>query len=163
MFVLQFFMLFRELTLDFEQQTCQGIGITFHILKGIGINLYYLVEIRKQGLGLEHISMVVHLDVRAFFLIVFIVDFTYNLLDDVLHGDNTRCTAKLIHHNSNVNLVGLEIAQQVINHLGFGHKICRTNQILPLEVLFLLQMRKQVLDVKYTFYIITGVLVHRHS
>ena len=86
-----------------------------------------------------------------------------NLLDDVFHRDDTRGSAEFIHHDGNVNLVGLEIAQEVVNHLGFRHEISRANQVLPFEILVLLQVRQQVLDVKDTLDVIAGIFIHRNT
>ena len=95
-------------------------------------------------------------------VIVFIVYLANNLLDDVLHGNNARGAAKFVHHNGNVNLVLLEVAQKVVNHLGFGHKVWRTYQRLPAERRFL-QVRQKVLDVEHALYVVGRTLIHWYA
>ena len=156
-------MKFREFTLDFEQQACQRIGIAYHIFEGFRVYLHNLVEIRKQCLGFEYVSMVVYFYIRAFFLVVFVIDFSHNLLDDVFHRDDTRGSAEFIHHDSDVNLVGLEVAQEVVNHLRFGHEVGGADKALPLEIFTFLEMRKQVLDIQNTLDVVSRIFINGHT
>ncbi len=87
------------------------------------------------------------------------MNLTHNLFDNVLHSDNSRRTAELINYNGNMNLVCLEVAQQIINHLGFRHKVSGANQRLPAEIVPFVQVRKQVLDVKHPLDIVTVVCI----
>ena len=156
-------MQFRELALDFKQETCYRIGFASHIFEFFRIEFQNLIEVGKQSLGFENISGIIQFYISAFFFIVLIIDFTNDFFDNVLHRYNSRSSTKLIHHNGNMNLVGLEIAQQIVDFLGFRNEISRANQCLPTEIVTLVQMRQQVLDIKDTFYIITGIHIYRNT
>ena len=119
-----------ELTLDFEQQSGKCVGIAFHILEEIVLNLHDTAEVGQEGLGLKDVGVLVEAGVGTLVVIVFVADFAHNLLDDVFHGNQSACTAELVHHNGHMHHVGLEITQEAVNHLCLGHKIGRTDEAL---------------------------------
>ena len=72
--------------------------------------------------------MVIQNNVCTLFIIVFVVNLTYNLFDNILHRYQPGSSSKFIHNDSNMNLIRLEVTQQIINHLRLRHKISRANQ-----------------------------------
>ena len=79
----------RKLSLEFQHQTGQRIGVTCHFVKGLFVQFGRLVEVGQECLALKDPGMVVQLGEGVLFIIVFVVNLTYNLLDDILHGDDT--------------------------------------------------------------------------
>ena len=98
--------------------------------------------------------MVVYFNKVVFVVIVFVVYFSDDFLDDVFHSNDARSAAKLIDNNRNMNPVCLEFAQQFVNHFGLGNKIGGADERLPTEVVVLCQMRKQIFNIEYAFYIV---------
>ena len=62
-----------------------------------------------------------------------------------------------------MDLVRLKITQKVINHLRFRHKVSRTDQCLPTKVVAFAQMRKQILYIKNSLYIIPRFGIYRNT
>ena len=149
----------RKFPLQFQQKSGKRIGIPCHLIERFLVYLRYFIEISQLGLGFKYPSVVIQYGICTFFIIVFVMNFAHNLLNNVLHGDNARRTTELIDHNGYMNLVCLEIAQQIINHLGFGHKIGGPDKRLPTEIIPFVQMGKQILDIKHPLDIVTAIRI----
>ena len=149
----------RKFPLQLQQKSGKRIGIPCHLIERFLVYLRYFIEIGQLGLGFKYPSVVIQYGICTFFIIVFVMNFAHNLLNNVLHGDNARRTAELIDHNGYMNLVCLEIAQQIINHLGFGHKIGGPDKRLPAEIIPFVQMGKQILDIKHPLDIVTVIRI----
>jgi len=106
-----------EFTFNFEQHTCQCICISHHLFKFVFVYFCNLIEIRQLRFRFKYPGMVIQNNVRTLFIIVFVVNLTYNLFDNILHRYQSGSSSKLIHNNSNMNLIRLEVTQQIINHL----------------------------------------------
>src|SRR5690554_5805900 len=63
-----------------------------------------------------------------FVFIVFVFDVADDLFQHVFHGDETRCAAVFINHDSQVVATATEVMQQDVKPLGFGNEHSRTNQ-----------------------------------
>ena len=104
--------------------------------------------------------MVVQRDVGALLVIVFIADFAHDFLDDIFHGHQARRAAKLVHHDGDMDFVGLEVTQKLVYHLCLGHEIGRTNQGLPTEIVAFGQVRQQVLNIKDALDVVPRLTIH---
>ena len=60
-------------------------------------------------------------------------------------------------------LVCLEVAQQVVNHLGFRHEVGGTDQGLPPEALGFAKVGQEVLDVEHALDVVLRVLIDRDA
>ena len=149
----------RKLPLDLQQQTGQRICIAFNLLEGTVLDIQYLIEIAEQHLSFKEIGMLIDALIVLFLLIILIVDFTHNLFQNILHGNYTAGSAKLIDNNGDMHLVLLKIMKQISNHLGFRHKIGRTHQCLPTEGGRFIEMGQQVLDIQHSPYIVDVLLI----
>ena len=118
----------REFTFNFEQHTRQCIRISHHLFKLVFVYFRNLIEIRQLRLRFKYPGMVIQDHVCTFFIIIFIMNLTHNLFNNVFHRHQSGSSSKLIHNNGNMNLIRLEVTQQIINHLCFRHKISRTDQ-----------------------------------
>ena len=161
--VIQPLVQYRKLPFYFQQQPGQSVRISFHFLEKSGISFHNLIKIGQQGFCLEYIGTVIQFHIRTLFIIVFIINLSYNLLDDILHCNNARSTSKLIDNDGNMDLVRLKITQKIINHLRFRYKVSRTDQCLPTKVVALAQMRKQILYIKNPLYIIPRFGIYRNT
>ena len=117
-----------KFTFNLKQHPCQCIGIPYHSLKLIFVHFRNLVKVRKLSLSFKYPGMVIQDNVCTLFIIVFVVNLTYNLFDNILHRYQSGSTSELIHNDSNMNLVRLKITKQIINHLCLRHKISRPDQ-----------------------------------
>ena len=149
----------REVTLDFKQQSRNGICITLDLLENIVINVQNLVKVRQQRLALEDKGVGIDAHIVLFVLIVLVVDFTYNLLQNILQRHNTAGAAKLIDDNGNMHLVLLELAQQVVNLLRLRNEIRRTDERLPAETAAFRQVGQQILDIQDATNVVAIVLI----
>jgi len=152
-----------EFALDFEQEACECVGIALDLLEVIVVKAHDAVEIRKQGLGLEDVCIVVQALIALFGIIVLVIYLAYDFLDDVLHGDYTAGSTKFIYDYGNVYLVLLEIAQQVVYHLSLGDKVWCAHQGLPAEIGWFLKMREQVLDVQDSLDIVLVTAIYGYA
>ena len=101
--------------------------------------------------------------VCLFVIIILVIYLANNLFNDILHGNDTGSTTKLVYHDGHVYLILLEITQKVINHLCFRYKIWGTNEALPLERCRFLKMRQEVFNIKHTLNVVCGTLVNRDT
>ena len=120
-----------KITLDFKQQSGQSIGIAFHFLKFLIINIQNLAEVSQQSLTLKNKCIIIQFGVELIFLIILIFNLTYDFLQNILKSYDTACAAKFIYHDGDMYLILLKFSQQIINLLGLRYKIRRTNQTLP--------------------------------
>ena len=63
------------------------------------------------------------------FLIIFILDFTDNFFDDILHCHQTSHTAIFIDHNCHMDALRLHFGQKLIRFFSLRNKISRAQQI----------------------------------
>ena len=99
-----------EFALNLKQQTCQCVGIALNLLKDVVVQFQNLVEVTQQRLALKDKGVAVDADVALLVIIVLIVDFAYDFLQNILQRHNAAGTTKLVHHNGNMHLVLLELA-----------------------------------------------------
>lgn len=112
-------MKFGEIALDLEQQACKRVSIAPYPLEGFVIDVEDLEEIAEQRLALEDVSIGIDTHIVLLLLVILIVDLADNLLEDILQGDETAGTTKLVDHDGDMNLVLLELAQQVVDASSF--------------------------------------------
>ena len=148
-----------EIALDLEQQACQGVGIALNGVEELVIQLQDLGEVGEQGLALEEVGVLIQAGEGQFLVIILVVYLTYNLLNDVFHRHDAARSAELVHDDGNVHLVCLEIAQQVVNHLGFRYEVRRADKTLPTEIGRLAQVRQEVLDVEHALDVVLRTLI----
>ena len=118
-----------------------------------------LAEVAQQRLALETVSVVVELDILALLLVILVVDLADNLLQNVLQRDQSARAAILIDDDGHVDVVLLEVAQEVVDHLGLGHEVGRTDETLPAKALGLGEMGQQVLDIEDATDVVLVVLI----
>lgn len=152
-----------ELALDFEQEACECVGIALDLLEILVVEVHNAIEIGEKGLGLEDIGIVVQALVALLGIIVFVVYLTYDFLDDVLHCNYTAGSSKFVYDYSNVYFVLLEIAQQVVYHLGLGDEIWCADQGLPAEIGWFLEVREQVLDIEDSLDIVFVTAIYGYA
>ena len=87
-----------------------------------------------------------------FGVVMFVFYLTKYLLNDILEGYQSRCTAKFIDHDGHVDAARLEIVKQVIDLTCLGNEKRRTYKRLPTETVALFKIRKQILNVKDSFF-----------
>ena len=152
-----------EFALDFEQEACECVGIALYFLEIFVVKVHDAVEIRKQGLGLEDIGIVVQALIALFGIIVLVIYLAYDFLDDVLHCNNAAGAAKFVYYNGNVYLVLLEITQQVVYHLGLGDEIWCADKGLPAEIGWFLEVWEQVLDIENSLDIVFVTAIYGYA
>jgi len=152
-----------ELAFDFEQEACECVGIALYFLEIFVIKVHNAVEIGEKGLSLEDVGIVVQALVALLGIIVFVVYLTYDFLDDVLHCHYAAGASKFVYDYSNVYFVLLEIAQQVVYHLGLGDEVWCANKGLPAEIGWFLKMREQVLDVQDSLDIVLVTAIYGYA
>ena len=158
-FILQVLVHAGEVALDLQQQAGQRVGLARHLLKLVVIDVEDLAEVAQQRLALETVSVVVELDILALLLVILVVDLADNLLQDVLQRDQSARAAILIDDDGHVDVVLLEVAQEVVDHLGLGHEVGRTDETLPAKALGLGEMGQQVLDIEDATDVVLVVLI----
>ena len=63
-------------------------------------------------------------------LVVLVPDVAYQLLQDVLHGDDAQGTAVLVQDNGQVGLIGLKVAEQVVDALALMDEQGRGDELI---------------------------------
>ena len=99
----------------------------------IVVDIHDLIEVTQQRLSFKDVGIGVHADVVAFLLVVLVVYLAHNLFENVLQSNEAAGAAELIDDDGDVHLVLLEVAQQVVNFLGFRYKVGRPDERLPTE------------------------------
>jgi len=87
------------------------------------IQFELVVELIHMTAGIHFVNGIGDFDEFLFGgFFVFIFDFSDQLFDDVLNGDNTRRAAIFIQNNGNVDFLGLEIVEEVPDGFAFGNE-----------------------------------------
>ena len=152
-------MQFGEIALDFQQQSSQRVGFALHLLEVFIVQFQRAGKVGEQRLSLEDKRVLIQTCKGAFVIVILVVNLADDFLDDVLHGDNAAGAAELIDHNGYVHLVPLEVAQEIVNHLGLRHEIRGADQTLPAEVGGFAQMGQKVFDVQHSLDIVLRALI----
>ena len=86
---------------------------------GVGLDLQIkeLDEVGEVAAAVDAEGILGDLLVVLHDLVVLVPDVAHQLLQDILHGDDTQGTAVLVQHNGKVRLIGLEVAEQVVDAL----------------------------------------------
>ena len=148
-----------EVALELEQEAGQRVGVALDLLEELVVKVELALEVGEHGLGLEEVGVAVELHVGALYLVVLVVDLAHNLLDDVLEGDEAEGASELVDNDGDVDLAGLEVAQEVVNLLGLGNEEGGTDEGLPTETVALGQMGKKVLDVEDALDVVDGARI----
>ena len=126
-------MKFGEVALDFEQETGQRVSIALHFLKDAVVQFQYLIEVAEQRLTLKDKRIGVDTHIAFLVLVVLIVDFADDFLQNILQGDDAAGAAELIDDDGYMYLVLLKLAQQVVDFLCLRHEVWRADERLPPE------------------------------
>ena len=99
---------------------------------GVGLDLQVeeLDEVGEVAAAVDAEGILGDLLVVLHDLVVLIPDVAHQLLQDVLHGDDTQSTAVLVQHHGQMGLVGLEVAEQVVDALTLMDEQGRGDQLL---------------------------------
>src|SRR3989339_286968 len=88
----------------------------------VDVKVEFILYLLHGGVGLDQVgSRFLGPDTQQFPALVFIVDFSEQLFDDIFHGDDSRQSAVFVKHHGNLELPLLELEQHVVQFPGFGH------------------------------------------
>ena len=113
-----------DLIQDLHDPAVDGDGV------GLDLQVEELTEVGQAAATVDAEGVLGDLLVVLDHLVVLVPDVAYQLLQDVLHGDDTQSTAVLVQHHGQVGLVGLEVAEQVVNALALMDEQGRGDQLL---------------------------------
>jgi hypothetical protein len=101
---------------------------------------------------------------QALLLVELVADLADQLLEEVLEADEPRGTSVFVHHDGEVELLGLELPQQGVGPLGPRHEIGRVKLGAEVEVLRQpAEVGQEILGVEDPDDLIDGVLEHGHA
>ena len=104
------------------------------------INLKSFAEVGHKSLTLKNICVTIQACIELFFFVIFIVNLSNYFFQNVLKSNNSACTAILIYNYRDVYFILLELTEQIVYLLRFWHKIRRTYQALPPEIVWFAKM-----------------------
>ena len=113
-----------DLVQDLHDPAVDGDGV------GLDLQVEELAEVGEVAAAVDAEGVLGDLLVVLHHLVVLVPDVAYQLLQDVLHGDDTQRTAVLVQHHGQVGLVGLEVAEQVVDALTLMDEQGRGDQLL---------------------------------
>ncbi len=116
-----------------------------------------------MGLALEKIAFRPQTRIETLVVVAFVGNFADDLLDDVLQRHQTQRRTVFVDHDSHVHLVRLEVAQQVIDLLMLRHEIGLADQLLPSELVAVVDVGQQILDIKRTPDVVDILLEDRNA
>ncbi|GMA20065.1 hypothetical protein GCM10025862_20860 [Arsenicicoccus piscis] len=124
------------------EQTAHGVDV---LLVQVEVELVGEV-VDVQG-GRDPVAVLPQLLDALGLLVVLVVDLADDLLDDVLHRDQARGAAVLVHDDREVGLVLLHLAQQVVDRLAVRHEVDRAHAALDRQRLVLGVVQQPARDV----------------
>ena len=151
--------LLEQVAANLQHQARQGLGAALHIGEDILVALHHALEIDDVRLAIEDICIVVNAFVERLIDIALVRNLTHDLLQDILQRHQTLRSTILVHNDSHVDFILLKVAQQVVNLLMLGNKINLAQQLLPAELIAVVDIGQQVLDVERTLDIIQILVI----
>ena len=100
-----------DLIHDLHDPTVDGDGIR------LDLQVEELAEIGQATAAVDAEGVLGDLLIVLDDLVMLVPDIAYQLLQDILHGDDTQSTAVLVQDDGQVGLVSLEVAEQVVDAL----------------------------------------------
>jgi len=121
------------------------------------------IQLVDGQLARDAIGRRVHLLDEPLLLVELVANLADQLLEQVLERDEAGRPAVLVHHDGQVELLGLELAEQRVGPFRLGHEVGRVQASAKVEVRGqAAQVGQQVLGVEDADDLIHGLLEHRH-
>src|ERR1051326_508636 len=158
--------------IEFNSITHQGYFIELSIKKTtegfitriIQFRIHQFIELIDVDLGIKDIFIFTDLLIQVLFTIIFVLNISKDLFDQILNGYKTSHRTILINDNDHMHTFLLHFSQQVIQLLGFRNEIGRAHKITyGRGIVILAQLFEHVLGIQYPDDIIDTFLVNRNT
>ena len=134
--------------------------MALNIREGILIETNGTYKLADMYLSIKDIGILAYLLVELVLVVIALIgNLADNLLEDILERHEALRCAILVDNNSNMYLLLLELLQQVVDHHVLGHKVGLAEQRLPLEIIALSNIWKQILDIEHTTHIVKIIAI----
>ena len=99
------------------------------------------------------------------FIIIFVLNTTHDSFKQILHSNDTGCSAVIVHHNCYLCLIFSELFEKLTTLVAFRHKGYISHKLLYRTFFFILfkNQPEQVLCEYNTTYVVGIVAVNRYS
>ena len=143
-----------------EDKTCQGVAVPFYVVESIYGEVHGLAYIVEHGPAFEYEGAVFLAPVAAVLFVELVVYIPDDLLHDVFQGDDAAGAAELIYDDGEVDAFLLELMQEVFNQLMFVHEEGRADELMPIEVIRLVEIGHQVFCMDHTGQVIQALAIY---
>ena len=122
-----------------------------------------IIHISDRCLWADNVGSWAFFDDESFFCIVFVLDFSHQLLDDILERDDASRLTVFIGHDSHLYMKSLEILQELFNFLTLWCEMCWTHELMEVHSAMLFESGEEVFQIDDSHDIIEVVSVNWYT
>jgi hypothetical protein len=137
----------QQIAFQLHHQSGKRLGMSLDIGEGLLLEAERTLELSDVRLAVEDVGMFVYAHVEPLLLVALVRDLANDLLHDIFERYQTLRRAVLVDDYGKVYLLALEVFQQIVYLLVLGHEVGLAQQLLPAEIIAVVDVRQQVFHV----------------